>query len=430
MELPNNWVLAEMPRIVKWGSGGTPKTDCAEYYNGTIPWIVIGDMNDGLIITSEKHISEAGLNASSAKFVEIGSVMLAMYGSIGKLGIAGVRLTTNQAIAFTQQLFGITNKYLFYYLFLQKNKLMSMDKGGTQKNISQTVINALKVPLAPLAEQNRIVAKIDALFSKLDKGVETLQTVRQQLRTYRQAVLKWAFEGKEWATVPFSQIATLVTSGSRGWAKYYSDDGAMFIRIGNLTRDGINLELDNVQYVSLPNNAEGLRARLQKGDMLISITADLGSIGVVPVGLGEAYINQHIALARLKNPHMVIFYAWYLKSQIGRKELLKNMRGATKIGLGLDDIRGTFVPDVTESEASQVVAMIKSRLSVCDKLEHLIDETLEKTQALRQSILKKAFSGRLVPQGPIDESAENLLKRIKTEQEIVIMKSKSKRKGK
>ena len=316
---------------------------------------------------------------------------------------------------------GVLPRYLF--LFCRHFNFKSLDRSTTIPSLTQKNLYSINMPLPPHAEQQRIVAIIDALFSKLDKGVETLKTIRRQLRTYRQAVLKWAFEDKKWNMAPLRSITTLVTSGSRGWAKYYSDKGAKFIRIGNLTRDTIKLKYDDIQHVVLPNNAEGLRSLLFERDMLISITADLGSIGIVPVDLGEAYINQHIALARFVNPNLVLFYAYYLKSEQGRKALLRNRRGATKIGLGLDDIRNTPVPFISEQCADEIVAAIESRLSVCDKLEAIVDENLVKAEALRQSILKKAFAGKLVPQDPDDEPAEKLLARIKSEQKHTVKKT-------
>jgi type I restriction enzyme S subunit len=96
--------------------------------------------------------------------------------------------------------------------------------------------------------------------------------------------------------------------------------------------------------------------------------------------------------------------------------LLRNKRGATKIGLGLDDIRGTPVPEISNDNAIKIVSAIESRFSICDQLEHIVDESLAKADALRQSILKKAFDGKLVFQDPTDEPAEKLLERIKAEQ--------------
>ena len=394
--IPAHWKIKKMPEVVKWGSGGTPKATEREYYeNGTIPWLIIGDLNDGIVTESTSKITELGLQNSSAKMIPQGTLLVAMYGSIGKLGITGIECCTNQAIAYAKEMYGVTTKYMYYYMAMMKSELISKGKGGTQKNISQTVLNSLNVVVPPLPEQERIVARIEELFSELDKAVETLKKTKAQLAVYRQAVLKEAFEGIT-KIDSIRNMTSIVTSGSRGWAKYYSDNGAMFVRIGNLTRTGIDITFDDVQCVKLPDQAEGVRSRLQPNDVLISITADLGSIGLVPNNIGEAYINQHIALVRFNNPEQGKFMAWYLRSELGQKDLLKNKRGAGKLGLGLDDIRNSRVPVVTNEIAADIVAEIESRLSVCNSIEKTIDTALQEADALRQSILKEAFEGGLL----------------------------------
>lgn len=250
------------------------------------------------------------------------------------------------------------------------------------------------LPVPPLPEQERIVARIEELFSQLDAGVETLKKTKAQLAVYRQAVLKEAFsccaEKK-----PIREMSSIVTSGSRGWAKYYCDNGAKFIRIGNLTRNKIYIDLDDIQHVQLPDKAEGTRTKLAPNDVLVSITADLGSIGLVPNGIGEAYVNQHIAMIRFNNQMQGEFYAWYLRSEYGQQDLLRNKRGGGKLGLGLDDIRDSRVPVVSNETAESILSIIECRLSVCDSIEHTVDLVLQQAEAMRQSILKDAFEGKL-----------------------------------
>lgn len=283
----------------------------------------------------------------------------------------------------------------FYYYYFQLNRLSQLRStfvGGGIKNSSKKKIGTLLVPVLSKEEQQRIVDRIEEMFSQLDSAVETLNKTKQQLAVYRQAVLKDAFSNiKDTATI--REVSTLVTSGSRGWAKYYSNQGAKFIRIGNLTRDSIDIVFDDVQYVELPDKAEGLRSKLQPNDVLVSITADLGSIGLVPQNIGEAYINQHIAVVRFKNTDQGKFMAWYLKSDYGQKDLLKNKRGAGKLGLGLDDIRDSKVPVVSDDVAESIVNVIEARISVCDSIEKTVDTALQQAEAMRQSILKKAFEG-------------------------------------
>lgn len=103
----------------------------------------------------------------------------------------------------------------------------------------------------------------------------------------------------DWDVQTLETVAEFVTKGLRGWAQYYSTEGALFLRIGNLTRQHINMRFDDVIRVTPPESAEGERTYVEAGDLLISITADLGIVAVIPAGFETAYVNQHIALTRL-----------------------------------------------------------------------------------------------------------------------------------
>ena len=289
---------------------------------------------------------------------------------------------------------GMSQEYLYYFLQGKYALLNTKKKGTGTPHLDVNILNQQKLVVPSIEEQKRIVAKIEELFSELDNGVKTLKKTKQQLAVYRQAVLKEAFENCKTLS-SIRDMSTLVTSGSRGWAQFYASEGAKFIRIGNLTRDSIDIDFSDTQYVNLPDKAEGLRSKLQPNDVLVSITADLGSIGLVPNNIGEAYINQHIAVVRFKNASQGKFMAWYLRSDWGQKDLLKNKRGAGKLGLGLDDIRDSRVPVVSDEEADAVLDIIESRLSVCDSIEETVDTALQQAEAMRQSILKKAFEGEL-----------------------------------
>jgi type I restriction enzyme S subunit len=287
---------------------------------------------------------------------------------------------------------GMTQNYLYYFLQGKYALLNTKKKGTGTPHLNPDLLKKQMLIVPSIPEQKRIVTHIEELFSELDKAVETLRTTKQQLAVYRQAVLKEAFSHISYKK-PIREMTTIVTSGSRGWAKYYADFGARFIRITDLTRDRISLKNDSIQYVSLPEKAEGTRSRLYPNDVLISITADLGSIALIPENIEEAYINQHIALVRFTNPTQGEYMAWYLKSEWGKKDLLKNKRGGGKLGLGLDDIRNTPVPVVSDEIARKTLEKIESRLSVCESIEQTVDTALAQADAMRQSILKQAFEG-------------------------------------
>lgn len=182
--------------VAKWGSGGTPKATNPAYYGGSIPWAVIGDLADGVVVDTAKTITDDGLAESSAKLVAEGTLLIAMYGSIGKLGIAGRTMATNQAIAFAYPDESVlTAKFLFWYLRSQRAELNAGGKGATQSNISQTVLKGWPIPVPPLDEQRRIVDAIETHLSHLDAGVESLQRAKRNLERMRKAVRETAASG-------------------------------------------------------------------------------------------------------------------------------------------------------------------------------------------------------------------------------------------
>ena len=287
----------------------------------------------------------------------------------------------------------------------------------------------------PTDEQERIVAKLEELFSELDKGIESLKTAQAQLKVYRQALLKHAFEGKltasisgsSWGEKTLGDLLSFLTSGSRGWADYYASSGNLFIRAQNIKHD--RLDLTEIAFVALPEKAEGLRTRVKNGDLLITITgANVTKSALVEHDLGTAYVSQHVALCRPTEAVFPRFLYWYIIAESGgRKQLNKMAYGAGKPGLNLENIRSVVVPLPALSEQEKIVELIEGKLSEGDQLEQTLTTSLNQAEALRQSILKNAFSGQLVPQDPDDEPASELLARIKAEK-VATPKSKKARK--
>ena len=200
---------------------------------------------------------------------------------------------------------------------------------------------------------------------------------------------------KEWVGVTTDQVFYYVTSGSRGWAKYYSEEGPLFLRMGNLEHYDVRLDLEDIQRVSPPEGAEGSRTRVKPGDSLISITADVGMVGIVPDEFEEAYINQHVSLARPVICSMGLYLAWLLSGDFAKEQFKALQRGATKVGLGLDDIKAIQfgLPPLEEEE--EIVRLIEERLSSIEHLDKELDQQLIKAEKNKQSILASAFSGEL-----------------------------------
>ena len=173
-KLPDGWCLTILGSIGTWQSGATPSRLRKDYYGGNIPWLKTGDLNDGIITNIPEFITEKALEETSVKLNPTDSILIAMYGAtIGKIGILSFPATTNQACCACLD-YKIDKMYIFYFLLSNRINFVSMGGGGAQPNISKEKIVNTTFPLPPLAEQKRIVSKIEELFHQLDMIEESL----------------------------------------------------------------------------------------------------------------------------------------------------------------------------------------------------------------------------------------------------------------
>ena len=276
------------------------------------------------------------------------AILLAGNGDISNISMYEGKFEAYQRTYVVEIVEPISTEFCYYYFnyrWVDYNK----DKmfGTAIPYIRLGNLKKFPMPVAPYAEQQCIVDCIESLFAKLDEAKEKAQAVVDGFELRKSAILHKAFTGElteqwrkahgvgmdSWETVTSKQLFQYVTSGSRGWAQYYSDSGAVFVRMGNLDHGTIELDMSDIQYVDLPDKAEGQRSLIKKNDILISITADVGMIGLVRDIDFEGYINQHVALARPVVQESAEFIAWYLVSDVGFKQFRKKQHGATKVGL-------------------------------------------------------------------------------------------------
>jgi type I restriction enzyme, S subunit len=219
---------------------------------------------------------------------------------------------------------------------------------------------------------------------RAEKG-EKLEIVRHSPRTVGLSV------PRRWKAATAGDLLTFVTSGSRGWAQHYAREGAIFLRIGNLDYGTTNLDMSDIQHVRPPAGTEGVRTRVNAGDILISITGDTGMIGLVPAGFPEAYINQHIALAR-PSTHMCHRYlALFFTSPGATAELRRSQRGI-KNSLGLEDIRRISVLVPPLAEQHRIVAKVDELMAICDQLEAQLSTAQTTSRRLLEAVLHKALA--------------------------------------
>ena len=197
VSIPSSWIWCRIQDVATTATGGTPSRSISEYFGGSIPWVKSGELGDCHVFETEETLSELGLKSSNAKLFPKGTLCIALYGAtVGKLGILEVDAATNQAVCGIFLPDEVHRDFAFYYLASIRRHLIEQGKGGAQSNISNGLVRETSIPIAPLNEQQRIVAKIEELFSDLDAGVAALKRAKANLKRYRASVLKAAVEGK------------------------------------------------------------------------------------------------------------------------------------------------------------------------------------------------------------------------------------------
>ncbi len=314
------------------------------------------------------------------------------------------------------------NTYLSF--FYNAGKTIKYQGGSNNlRNLKYKQYERIKVPIAPLPEQRAIVSKIEQLFSELDNGISNLKKAQEQLKVFRQAVLKKAFEDKS-SYIPLKELAE-ITGGVTKGKKYKGKEliAYPYLRVANV-QDGY-LDLKTIKEIEV-TKAEFEKYQLESGDVLFTEGGDKDKLGRGTVWKNEisGCIHQnHIFRARpdkqALNPY---FLSYYAGSPLGKDYFFKNGKQTTNLASINKTILSSLpVPNISLEKQEGIVQEVESQLSICDKLEETISENLEKAEALRQSILKKAFEGVLLSarelvscrQEPDWEPVVKLLERIR-----------------
>lgn len=314
----------------------------------------------------------------------------------------------------------------FVFYAMQVNQVRS----DTHKRYWISIFAKKEFLLPPLIIQKAIVRKIEFLFSSLDSGIADLKKAQGQLGVYRQAVLKKAFEGEltssKMETKQLEPFTKLITKGaSPKWQgfDYINDKNEMLFITSENVREGF-VSLEKEKYLPKGFNNIQRRSSLKIGDVLLNIVgASIGRAAIFELDK-LSNINQAVCLIRLKDGELLKKYlCYYLNSETAKQDYLNKQVEVARANLSLTNVKELEIPFCSPKEQHQIVREIESRLSVCDAVEQNIAEGLEKAQALRQSILKKAFEGKLLSEEEIAqckqhkeyEPATVLLEKIKAE---------------
>lgn len=380
--------LVDFGSIMSMEKGKKPAKQFKECENGLLPYVDIKAFETGVIDNYTDGDKCLPCNEGDVLIVCDGS----RSGLVGRAidGYVGATLAKITAE-------GLTPNYLFYFLQGKYALLNTRKKGTGTPHLNPELLKRQKIYVPNFAEQQRIVAHIEELFSQLDKGVETLQTIKQQLALYRQAVLKEAFEGN-YHHMPIKNIAKPISGYAFKSKKYASNGDYVVVKIGNVKQWHFDFSRDLTRTTETDEKILS-KYLLQRGDILITLTGsrgkrDYGFVTMVDTQ-SNFLLNQRVAALRFDaDKALPKFYQYYLASPDFRDKFFSYETG--NVGQGNVGIKALQEPAViypTLEEQRCIIQEIESRLSVCDSIEQTVDAALAQAEALRESILKKAFEG-------------------------------------
>ncbi|MGB0176472.1 MAG: restriction endonuclease subunit S [Owenweeksia sp.] len=495
------WVEVQLGEACKFLGGGTPSKRNPSFWSGDLPWASIKDIKGDFLVKTQDYITEEGFDNSSTNLAYPNEIILGTRINPGRPIISKIKVAINQDLKVVRPKIDIYIPFLFYAIKNSEKGILKVSSGTTVLGVSLNNLNQVKFSLPPLPEQRAIVARLEQLFSELDNGMANLEKAREQLKVYRQAVLKKAFEGeltrewrerqtdlptaeelleqiklerekyhqqqlvrwnqevKKWAengrkdkkpkkpkplTIPDSPNSIHV---NRKWtipenwiwsqlgyicfvtklAGFEYTDYVTYVENGDLpVLKAENAGLSGFKKTDFSTvdskSVEMLtRSQLFGGELLIVfVGAGTGNVAMVP--LNERYfLGPNIGMARpyfkLDSKYLELFY----QSTLGKNLMMSAVKAVAQPSLSMGTIRQTPIAFPSHNEQTQIVREIESRLSVADKLQETLEAEIERSRNLRQSILKKAFSGALLSEAERTacrqeadwEPAEALLKKIK-----------------
>ena len=433
--LPKGWVWTTLEEISKIILGQSPPSSAYNTDGEGLPFY------QGKLEFGETYPTPQKWCTAPKKIAEKGDVFISVRAPVGPTNLCPEKSCVGRGLAAIRGLSDIEPFFILYLMRAYEDELAGRGVGTTFNAITGNQLKTFEIPLSPLPEQHRIVAKIEELFTKLDAGINELHKAQSQLKRYRQSVLKAAFEGKlteawraehqdeiepaapiasdlpkEWTWAMVGKIAQQI---HYGYTESATNDpiGPKFLRITDIQNNSVNW--DSVPYCRI-DEVKQQQYLLKENDLVFARTgATVGKSFLIQGSIPDAVFASYLIRIVLEKETNAKFVYTFFQSQSYWMQIHQG-----KVGSGQPNVNAKVLSQITLPlpplpEQQAIVSEVESRLSVADEVEKTVTAELKRAEQLRQSILKKAFSGELVPQDPNDEPASALLERIKVQKEIV-----------
>lgn len=385
--------MAKLGDVFNLQMGKTPaRANLAYWTDGTNEWVSIADLSSykKYVEGTKEKITDLAVQESGIKKISANTVIMSFKLSLGKTAITKTPVYTNEAI----MAFLPSGKYdvcpdYFFYLFSGKDWSEGTNRAVMGATLNKATLRNIEIEVPPLDEQRRIAAILDKVTDLINK--RRAQLDKLDLLVKSRFVEMFGDPVTNPHGYPVHQLSDYIeflTSGSRGWSQYFSDEGEYFITIKNVK--SCKITLDDVQHIVPPDNAEAKRTKVREGDLLVSITADLGRTGVITKEIADygAYINQHLTRIRLNKEKLLSLYvAHYMESDAGKKQFQAKNQSAVKAGLNFNSINTLqlIVPPMKQQRS--FTAFVEQ----IQKLKSRTQYGLDKLETLKKALMQQYF---------------------------------------
>ena len=398
------------------GSGTTPKSGTSEYYDeGSINWLITGDLNDGEITATSKKITpKAVSDYSTLKTYPANSLVIAMYGAtIAKVGLLKIPTTVNQACCVLVPSKRIDPRYAYYYFLSSKRKLIDLGSGGGQPNISQDVVRSFKITLPEKSEQKKMVNYLDTKTQTLDKILTTKNHTHAHLSELRQAIITNAVLGTggaamnlqntnipwigkipaHWQVEKIKGVADIVLGKMLQSTEKEGYVLKPYLRAQNIRWEKVDVSGVNEMWFS-PNEIS--QYRLKEGDILVSEGGEVGRAAMWHNELDECYIQNSVNRLRVHKKKILPEYLLYVLESYGQAKVFENTVNRVSIAhLTREKLKEYAIPLPPLDEQREIVANIQKRLSNIDKADALLQKSINQLEEYRSSLISNVVGGKV-----------------------------------
>ena len=408
-----NWKVSRAFTTI--GSGTTPKSDDASYYDdGTINWLITGDVNDGEIKNIDRKITTKALSDYSALHIyPVGSIVITMYGAIGKIGMLTEPSTVNQACCVLVPGKNVFPKYALHYFLATRHQLIELGVGGVQSNVSQDIIKSLRISLPSVEMQRNIASYLDRKVSIIDKIIAAKNHTHTHLLELRQAIITDAVLGRggvgvnyrqtnipwigkipaHWQVRKIKHVANIVLGKMLQSTEKEGYQYKKYLRAQNIRWEEVSIESVNKMWFS---PRELSFCRLKEGDILVSEGGEVGRAAMWRNELSECYIQNSVNRLRVSESVINPKYLLYVIEGIGQAKVFENTVNRVSIAhLTREKLKEYSIPLPPLNEQRAIVKGIEESLRKIDKSVNGLQKSIDLLTEYRSSLISNVINGKV-----------------------------------